>query len=182
MSKKTLFLDRDGVINRHLLGSYVTCIDEFEFLPGVFEAMQRLSAKFDYIFLITNQQGIGKGVFSTNDLEKIHQFMMKNIAKNGGRIDKIYFCPDLEQENSLYRKPNPGMGLQAITEFPDIDLEKSIMVGDSLLDMQFGKNLGIQTVYISKKAPVSSEIDALADFIFDDLLDFSIQYLKDSSL
>ena len=113
MSKKTLFLDRDGVINRQIIGGYVTSVDEFEFLPGVLDAFPRLAEQFDYVFLITNQQGIGKGVFSVDDLIEIHRFMLDSINNNGGRLNKIYFCSELEKANSPNRKPNPGMGLQA---------------------------------------------------------------------
>jgi histidinol-phosphate phosphatase family protein len=173
MPKKTLFLDRDGVINRQIIGGYVTRVEEFEFLPGVLEALTDLSRKFDYIFVITNQQGIGKGFFSTSDLNRIHQFMIEKVKQNGGRIDKVYFCPDLETENSINRKPNPGMGLQALKEFPDIDLSCSTMVGDSLLDMQFGKNLGLKTVFLTNGKPLFSDVAKIADQNFVDLSDFA---------
>jgi histidinol-phosphate phosphatase family domain/HAD-superfamily hydrolase, subfamily IIIA len=174
MSKKTLFLDRDGVINRQIIGGYVTHLDEFEFLPGVLDAMAILAKQFDYIFLVTNQQGIGKGVFSISDLDKIHEHMLEKIDLHGGRIDKIYFCPELESTNSQNRKPNPGMGLQALQEFPDIELNATIMVGDSLLDMQFGKNLGVKTVFLTNGKPVLPEIEAIADCTFTNLLEFSM--------
>jgi D-glycero-D-manno-heptose 1,7-bisphosphate phosphatase len=173
MSKRTLFLDRDGVINRQIIGGYVTSVDEFEFLPRVLEAFILLSRQFDYIFLISNQQGIGKGVFSTDDLNEIHHFMLDAINKNGGKIDKIYFCPDLESDHSYNRKPNPGMGLQALSEFSDINLNSSMMVGDSLLDMQFGKNLGIRTIFLTNGKSLNSDVAAIADQVFVDLLDFA---------
>jgi D-glycero-D-manno-heptose 1,7-bisphosphate phosphatase len=176
MSIKTLFLDRDGVINRQIIGGYVTRVDEFEFLPGVLDAFSALAQQFDYIFLITNQQGVGKGVFSVDDLNEIHRFMQTEINKNGGRIDKIYFCPDLEKDNSPNRKPNPGMGLQALSDFPDLDLEHAVMVGDSLLDMQFGKNLGVETVFLTNGKSTDIAVEAVADKIFVDLLDFSLNY------
>ena len=176
MSKKTLFLDRDGVINRQIIGGYVTRLEEFEFLPGVLDAMAILAQQFDYIFVVTNQQGIGKGVFSINDLNQIHSYMLEKINQSGGRIDKIYFCPELESANSQNRKPNPGMGLHALQEFPDIDLNATIMVGDSLLDMQFGKKLDIKTVFLTNGKLLSPEIEAIANQTFTDLLDFSRHY------
>jgi len=176
MSKKTLFLDRDGVINRQIIGGYVTSVDEFEFLPGVLDAFPRLAEQFDYVFLITNQQGIGKGVFSVDDLIEIHRFMLDSINNNGGRLNKIYFCSELEKANSPNRKPNPGMGLQALSDFPDIDLDFAIMVGDSLLDMQFGKNLGIKTVFLTNGKTLEPAVAALSDHVFVDLLDFSLNY------
>jgi histidinol-phosphate phosphatase family protein len=176
MPKKTLFLDRDGVINRHIIGGYVTRFEEFELLPGVIEALRNLASRFDYIFIVTNQQGIGKGVFSIETLEKIHQQFIENVQNNVGRIDKIYFCPDLEGENSINRKPNPGMGLQALHEFPDIDLNSAVMVGDSELDLQFGKNLGVKTVFLTNGKSILPEIKKIADQIFVDLYDFATNY------
>ena len=176
MSKKTLFLDRDGVINLQIIGGYVTKVDEFEFLPRVLEALSNLSKRFDYIFIVTNQQGIGKGVFSMNDLTGIHSFMLDKIKERGGRIDKIYVSPYLETDNNIKRKPNAGMGLQALAEFPDIDLESAVMVGDSLPDMQFGENLGIKTVYLSNGKPVDPDVYKITDTVFTDLFDFSRNY------
>lgn len=176
MSIKTLFLDRDGVINRQIIGGYVTCVDEFEFLPGVLNAFPALAQQFDYIFLITNQQGIGKGIYSVDDLNKIHRFMLDEINQNGGRIDKIYFCPELKKNNSLNRKPSAGMGLQALSDFPEVDLEHAMMVGDSMLDMQFGKNLGVKTIFLTNGKSINPAIATIADSVFVDLLDFSLNY------
>lgn len=173
MSKKTLFLDRDGVINRQIIGGYVTTVEEFEFLPGVLEAFTTLTGQYDYIFLITNQQGVGKGVMSNADLNKIHHFMLESIRQSGGRIDKIYVCPDREEDDSVNRKPNTGMGLQALSDFPDIDLKSAVMVGDSLVDMQFGKNLGVKTVFLTNGKPLNLNVAGMADQVFVDLLDFS---------
>ncbi|MGC3977167.1 MAG: HAD family hydrolase [Paludibacteraceae bacterium] len=144
MSTSALFLDRDGVINRQIVDGYVTKTDEFEFLPGVLSALAKLGELFDRIFIITNQQGIGKGIFSEQDLIDIHQYMSKTICQNGGRIDKIYHCSALANDNSPFRKPNIGMGKQAMEEFPDIDIKLSVMVGDTLSDMKFGKNIGVK--------------------------------------
>lgn len=173
MSKRTLFLDRDGVINRQIIGGYVTCKEEFEFLPGVVEALAKLSPLFDYIFIVTNQQGIGKGIFSEDDLNEIHAEMLKQITIGGGWIDKIYFCPALEKEESPYRKPSPGMGLQAKSDFPDLDLDNATMVGDTIGDMQFGRNLGVKTVYLSNRKALPEGVESLADQIFMDLADFA---------
>ena len=173
MSKKTLFLDRDGVINRQIIGSYVTSIDEFEFLPGVLEAFSTLSQQYDYIFVITNQQGVGKGIMSIAALTKIHHFMLERIRQCNGRIDQIYVCPELEKDDSMNRKPNAGMGLQALSDFPDIDLRFAIMVGDSLSVMQFGKNLGVKTAFLTNGKPLDLNVAVMADQVFVDLLDFS---------
>ncbi|MFV0471062.1 MAG: D-glycero-alpha-D-manno-heptose-1,7-bisphosphate 7-phosphatase [Paludibacteraceae bacterium] len=168
-----LFLDRDGVINRQIVDGYVVGVEGFKFLPGVLSALARLSKKFRYIFIVTNQQGVGKGIFSEKDLENIHQFMTKKIEKNSGRIDKIYVCTALEKENSEYRKPNTGMGRLALNDFPQIDLKTSIMVGDSLTDLIFGSKLGMKTVYVTKGQSYKTEIDMYADRIYTNLAEFS---------
>ena len=88
-----LFLDRDGVINKRVEGDYIKKWEEFEFLPGVLEALHIFSGVFDKIFVVTNQQGIGKGLMTEIDLEHIHDEMIQEIKINGGRINKIYHSP-----------------------------------------------------------------------------------------
>ena len=175
---QTLFLDRDGVINRRIIGGYVTNIDEFEFLPGVLNALTVLSKKFSHIFIVTNQQGVGKGLFSIHELYEIHQHMLDEIKKNGGKIANIYVSPHLEKENNINRKPNPGMALQAKQDFPEINFNTSIMVGDSLSDMQFGKKVGMKTVFLTNGESPTQEIIDIADLIFVDLLDFSANHKR----
>lgn len=169
----TLFLDRDGVINKKLDNDYVKHWIEFEFLEGSIEAMKLLSPLFGRIVVVTNQQGIGKGLYRTEDLELIHKNMIYELNYNGGRIDKVYFSPYLNEENHPTRKPSTGMGLMAKTDFPEIDFSKSIIVGDSITDMQFGKALGMKTVFISEK----TREDALIDVNCRSLLEFSKSFL-----
>jgi len=165
----TLFLDRDGVINKKIDNDYVKAWEQFEFLPGVIEALKILSVKFGKIIIVTNQQGVGKQLMSEDDLHAIHKKMIIDIEKAGGRIDKIYFAPQLKSENSDYRKPAIGMALQAQKEFTDIDFSKSIMVGDSYHDMQFGKKAGMTTVFIS---PMPEQLPVI-DMQFDSLHSFA---------
>lgn len=146
---KFLFLDRDGVINKHLPGDYVKNVEQFEFLPGVLDALVQFSAYFTQIVVVTNQQGIGKGLYTEDDLNEVHTFMLEKITEAGGRLDAVYFCPSLEIENPICRKPNVGMALQAQRDFPAIDFKQSVMIGDSMSDMQFGRNLGMFTIWIS---------------------------------
>ena len=134
----TLFLDRDGVINKRLPGNYVRTIEEFEFLGGVKEALFWFSQYFDRIFIVTNQQGIDKGIMDHEDLYFIHDYLLSEVEKSGGKIDQIYYCPHLSIENSYYRKPNPGMAIMAKEDFPEIEFTSSIMVGDSYSDIVFG--------------------------------------------
>jgi histidinol-phosphate phosphatase family protein len=142
----TLFLDRDGVINKLRLNDYVKNWDEFEFLPGILETLCLLSKRFKRIIVVTNQRGIGKGLMTENMLQDIHKKMIAAIENAGGRIDRIYYCTAIS-ENDPDRKPNTGMALQAKRDFPDIDFSKSIMVGDSESDEIFAQRAGMKYYY-----------------------------------
>ena len=147
----SLFLDRDGVINKKLEGRYVSRWEEFDFMPKALQAVNILSKLFKRIFIVTNQQGIGKGIMSENDLLFLHQKMMKEIEKAGGKIDKIYFCPHLEKDNCNCRKPKTGMIEKAILDFPEIEVKNSYLIGDSPSDIQVGKLVGLYTVKVDDK-------------------------------
>lgn len=144
----TLFLDRDGVINKRLPGDYVKHLSEFEFLPGVPSALQTLRPMFRRMILVTNQQGIGKGIMSISDLDMIHQHLADELGYLGVRFDAMLFCPDLASTPDNCRKPAPAMALEAQKQFPDIHFSKSLMVGDSCSDMEFGRNLGMRSIFI----------------------------------
>lgn len=164
----TLFLDRDGVINVRIIDGYVTKIEEFEFLPNVIEALKIFKEKFKYIIVATNQQGVGKGIMKFEDVETVHQFMAQQVADNSGRIDKVYFCPQLKSVPDNYRKPSPKMAYFAKNDFPDIDLSKSIMIGDMNSDIEFGKNAGMKTIFIG-----DNELNLTPDDRFETLYDFA---------
>ena len=116
----TLFLDRDGVINKKLDGDYVKTIYEFEFLPYALEAIKLFSSHFHRIIIVTNQQGISKCLMTEDVLHKVHQHLLQEVQNFGGRIDAIYHAPQLAEENSIMRKPNIGMAIQAKEEFSSI--------------------------------------------------------------
>lgn len=148
----TLFLDRDGVINERLPGDYVKTWDSFRFLPGVLDAIGILSGLFGRIVIVTNQAGIEKGLMTHEQLAKIHELMMECIQYHGGRIDEIYYCPYTSLSDPFCRKPNPGMAVEAVKDFPDILFSKSLMVGDSESDIAFGNRLGMKTILVGDKA------------------------------
>lgn len=135
----TLLLDRDGTINVHLIGDYVKRWDEFEFIPGVLDAMPRLAKHFKHIFVVTNQRGIGRGIFTEEDLADIHRHMIEEIEKAGGRIDGIYYCTALSDYDTR-RKPGSGMFYEIIQDYPDVTIERTLMVGDGNVDEQFALN------------------------------------------
>jgi histidinol-phosphate phosphatase family protein len=169
----TLFLDRDGVINKRIIEGYVRSWEQFEFMPGVQEALKILSNIFLKVIVVSNQQGIGKGIMTEREVIAVHEMMTKAIKDNGGRIDRVYFSPSLKEENSLYRKPNIGMALSARKDFPGIDFKKSVMVGDSESDMIFGRKLKMRTVLISTDKEEIKNIAELIDFVYPDLLSFA---------
>lgn len=164
----TLFIDRDGVVNDEKHLDYIHTWDEFKFYDGVKDAFKIFNKKFGIIVMITNQRGVAKGLTKLEDLHLIHKNMVREIEDAGGRIDKIYFCPDMESPN---RKPNPGMGLQAMKDFSQIDLSKSIMIGNTLSDMKFGRNLGIAiNIFLTTTRKEVDVNDPLIDLVFDDLI------------
>jgi len=161
----TLFLDRDGVINVKLDGQYVRNADEFEFMIGAETAISKLSKIFNRILIVTNQQGIAKGLMSDNDLGVLHEYMLFELKKNGGSIDKIYYCPHLSVESCNCRKPNPGMIQQAMIDFPDIKIEDSYLVGDSDTDILAGNKMGLITVKVDNEYTLSKWCDELLSII-----------------
>lgn len=168
-----LFLDRDGVINKRIPGDYVKSWDEFIFLPHVLSALSRLTTIFKYIFVVTNQQGIGKGLMTDQDVHHIHKKVKKIVRKHGGHINEIFYCPGLEQEKPHCRKPEIGMGLQAKSRYPGVDFSKSVMIGDSGSDIEFGKNLGMTTVLIHQDQGSS---DIHANITCSDLNEFYLTF------
>jgi D-glycero-D-manno-heptose 1,7-bisphosphate phosphatase/D-glycero-alpha-D-manno-heptose 1-phosphate guanylyltransferase len=168
----TLFLDRDGVINHEKKEDYIRNWTEFEFYKESLLALPILAQKFNKIIITTNQKGIGKGLMSADDLALIHQNMTNKIVELGGRIDAIYYCPDLDNA-SINRKPQPGMAYQAKTTFPEIDFKRSIMVGNRMSDMEFGRNAGMHTVYLATTHPEAPFPDTKIDYRYDNLFQFA---------
>ena len=171
----TLFLDRDGVINHEKHKDYIHTWDEFVFYEGVKEAIAVFAKIFNRIIVVTNQKGIGKAVTKLEDLQLMHKNMITEIENAGGRIDAVYFCPDVD-DASPDRKPNPGMGLKAVKDFPDIDLAKSIMIGNTLSDMQFGRNLGVKTIFLPTTRPEVDLHDSRIDEVYPSLIAFANEF------
>lgn len=138
----TLFLDRDGVINILKPNDYVKNWSEFEFRKEFLPLLPLLPKIFKRVIIVTNQRGVGKGLMTEKNLLEIHENMCKEIENMGGRIDKIYYCTSVDPDDKN-RKPNPGMAFLAMKDFPDIDLSRSVMVGDSDSDMEFARKAGI---------------------------------------
>lgn len=180
---KTLFLDRDGVINVRIVDGYVKNVEEFVFIDGVLEAFKIFSRLFDTIVVVTNQQGIGKGIMSEEEFAIISKQMTEEIKRAGGKLDAIFHCPSLTKEKPFDRKPSVGMGLKAKKQFKQICFKDSIMVGDSLSDLIFGKRLGMHTVHISDTNTEARNHPKRIDFRFNNLLEFAkfIEYEKNNT-
>lgn len=161
-----LFLDRDGVINEKIDNDYVRTWEDFKFVDGSLEAICAFGRIFSKIFIVTNQRGVGKGLMSISQLNDLHNNMLLCIKESSGRIDGVYSCTEIN-DDAICRKPNVGMALLVKKEFPELNFSKAIMVGDSMTDMEFGKRLGMKTVFIGKK-----DSDKLIDIVEDTLFQF----------
>jgi histidinol-phosphate phosphatase family protein len=145
----TAFVDRDGVVNRRIPGDYVRAPGQFEVLPGAVEALARLSDTFGRVVVVTNQAGVGKGLIDPRDLEEIHRELIAAVERAGGRLDAVLVCPHLVEDHCPCRKPGTDLARQAVERFADIDLERSVMVGDSRSDMEFAARLGVPAVLVT---------------------------------
>ena len=140
--KKALFLDRDGVIN--IDKGHVFRIEDFEFTPGIFDLCRKYRNKGYLIIVVTNQARIAKGICTEDDFQKLTVWMIGEFKKNGIGISKVYHCPhhpDITGPCDC-RKPNPGMLLQAISDF-DLDVSQCILIGDKETDLEAGRRAGI---------------------------------------
>lgn len=150
-SRKALFLDRDGVINVN--HGYVCTKDNFDFIDGVFDLVKRANQLNYLVIVVTNQSGIGRGYYSEDEFLALSEWMKGEFSKRNATIDAIYYCPNHPTEakppylkECNYRKPKAGMAEQAQRDF-NISLTDSIMVGDSVSDIEFAVNASIQNVY-----------------------------------
>jgi len=165
----TLFLDRDGVINKKIRNDYVSNWSEFAFLNDVPSLIAQLNKVFSRVIIISNQQGIGKKLMTVADLTAVHSRMMAGILLSGGFVDAIYCCPHIAAAECVCRKPRPGMINRAMADFKDIKLNQSIFIGDSESDIRLGIAMGIHSIYLGN----SDYLRNLADDYFSDLNDFT---------
>ncbi|MFM6955445.1 MAG: D-glycero-alpha-D-manno-heptose-1,7-bisphosphate 7-phosphatase [Ignavibacteria bacterium] len=156
---KALFLDRDGIINERIIGGYITKPEEFKLIPESLTLFEWAKEHGYLTVIVTNQQGIGKGLMTEQNLADVHAYMCSLLAEHGFAPDAIEFCGDLAETNSTRRKPAPGMLLEAAQKL-DIDLSSSWMIGDSISDAQAGKNAGTKTILVGDYSDIPE-----ADFI-----------------
>lgn len=155
---KAAFLDRDGVINRDV--GYIHRWEDFQFLPGIFETCTQLQAAGFRLFVVTNQGGIARGLFTSSQMHAVHEWMEEQFRQRGIRIEKVYHCP--HHPEGIFadligpcecRKPKPGMILSAQSEF-GVDLQRSVLVGNRESDIEAGIAGGVGiTVLVEEEAP-----------------------------
>ncbi|BBE42781.1 D-glycero-D-manno-heptose 1,7-bisphosphate phosphatase [Conexivisphaera calida] len=154
-----MFLDRDGVICYDV--HYMRSPDQFVLMPGVAEGIRRLNGAGFLVVVATNQSGIRRGYFTEEDLARIHERMMEELGRRGARLDAIYYCPCLPEEDCECRKPRPGMLLRAAEEL-GIDLGRSYIVGDKELDVEAGRAAGCTTILVGNDPGID------ADYVVED--------------
>lgn len=143
MNSKLIILDRDGTIN-HDSDDYVKSPDEWQALPGAIDAIARLNHAGWHTVIATNQSGLGRGLFDVATLNQIHDKLNKALAKAGGRVDAIFYCPHTPDDHCNCRKPLPGLFEQIGDRF-GVDLSEVHAVGDTLRDAQAAATAGCQT-------------------------------------
>lgn len=172
---KIVFLDRDGVINEYPGDTrYVTSWKEFRFLPGVKKALKELKDAGYRLFVISNQAGVIKGIYSQADLDEITRTMQKGLAEDGVQLDGVYYCIHRDSDNCDCRKPKTGMIERVLAEhkIPKQALEKSFFIGDTIRDIQTGKSAGCKTILVfsgKEKAANMDNWEEKPDFTCQDL-------------
>lgn len=180
MRNRALFLDRDGVIN--VEKNYVHAIEDFQFIAGIFELCRAAQASGFKLFVITNQAGIGRGYYTEDDFRRLTQWMVQEFEKEGVSIDRVYYCPyhpeygrGTYKNDSFDRKPNPGMLLKAKEDY-DIDLSRSILVGDKESDILAGISAGVGYNILVHPAEILS--GTKANWVASSLADIKMRLLN----
>ncbi len=148
-NNKAILFDRDGVVNYRIVGDYVKSKNEFCFIPDFLKFFKFIKQNDFLAFLVTNQQGVGKGMMTEDQLIQVLDYMQTKLKETSGySFDDIYFCTELAETNSFYRKPNPGMLLEAINNY-NIEISESLMIGDSKSDVLAGRAVGMKTILLA---------------------------------
>jgi len=166
MSIKTIFLDRDGVINKEI--NYLHKIDDFEFIDGVFETCQYLISLDYQIIVITNQSGISRGYYTEKDFQIITEWMIAEFQKNDIIILDIFHCSHLPNSNCNCRNPEPGMLLDAKYKH-NIDMQNSWLIGDKEIDIIAANSSGITNTILVKSGHKINEVDSKAKYFLDSI-------------
>jgi D-glycero-D-manno-heptose 1,7-bisphosphate phosphatase len=177
---KYVFLDRDGVINRKAReGKYISGWKEIEILPRVEASIASLNRHGLHVIVVSNQRGIALGLYTANDVDALHARLQEHLSVHGAHIDGFYFCPHDNGECNC-RKPGIGLFEQAFKDFPEANADNSVMIGDSVSDIEAGRNIGCSTIFVQgapdTQKPGSDRAASLADAVVESLCD-ALQYL-----
>ena len=164
MPIKTIFLDRDGVINKEV--NYLNKIDDFEFINGIFDACLYFTNLGYKIIIITNQSGISRGFYSESDYQKLTQWMLGQFENKNIDILDIFHCPHGPNSTCNCRKPMPGMFLSAKTKH-NIDMKQSWMIGDKEVDVIAANASGISNTILVRSGHRIDESKSKANFFLD---------------
>ena len=166
---RCVFLDRDGVINRKPPeGAYVARWSDFHILPGVEAAIAALNRAGVRVIVISNQRGIALGHYTAAGVDTLHTRLRRHLADHQARIDAFYFCPH-DKDSCDCRKPKTALFEQAFRDFPDASRSNSIVIGDSLSDIDAARNLGVPSIFIqgdpATQKPGAATAQARADLV-----------------
>jgi len=165
--RRAIFVDRDGTIN--VDSGYVCKVEDFEFVSGAIEAMRLLGRSFD-VFVVTNQSGIGRGYYTLDDMQKVHEYMLDMLRKHDAHVKGIFYCPHDPDVRCGCRKPELGMITQAEAQHGPFDYSKSWVIGDKLTDAQMGIRLGAKVALLRSR--YWNDIDDMRpEIVSDSLLD-----------
>jgi D-glycero-D-manno-heptose 1,7-bisphosphate phosphatase len=179
---KYVFLDRDGVTNRKLPeGQFVRCWRDFEFLPGAESAIAALNRSGRHIIVISNQRGIALGLYTRAEVETLHMKLQERMAEHDAHIDGFYYCPH-DRNQCDCRKPKTGLFEQVFRDFPEASAQNSIVIGDSISDIQAARTLGLLAIFIQgdpkTQKPGAEKAAALADAVANSLIEAVEKYLS----
>jgi D-glycero-D-manno-heptose 1,7-bisphosphate phosphatase len=182
---RTVFLDRDGVLNEKLPeGRYVSSLSHFHLVPGVADAISKMNHAGVRVLVVSNQRGVALGLYTSETVRAIHDQFQHRLSFHEARVDGFYFCPHDEGQCHC-RKPLPGLFERAVADFPDIDPRTCAMIGDSLSDIEFGRRLGMRTIFLegdsSRQKPSAQAARELADMRFSSLPEAVDSLLEDFS-
>ena len=166
MTIKTIFLDRDGVINKEV--GYLHKIEDFVFIDGVFEACSYFQSLGYQIVVVTNQSGIGRGYYGEQSFHRVNDWMLSQFKAQGIQILDVFFCPHGPEDNCDCRKPKPGMFKQA-NDKHNINIKKSWMIGDKEADIQAANAAGIPNTILVKSGHAIDENNSKASFVLNSI-------------
>ncbi|MEF3280196.1 MAG: HAD family hydrolase [Elusimicrobiota bacterium] len=145
--KPSIFLDRDGVINKDVEGKYITSIKDVKIYKSAIEGLKKINLDKYHLIIITNQSAINRGLIDLKQFKKISDYIIEELNKHNIKINAVYFCPHRPEENCKCRKPKTGLIEEAILDYK-IDIKKSFFVGDKKTDIDTAKSAGIKSIFV----------------------------------